>query len=122
MIISKAMLCGELGFFALHSVPQDASFELSKKGFRQFFRFFIIRGDPFDLGGLKISLSRFMVVLQSKLKFFVIRESSTTLKQQMEHKKNHKSAFLSISKAQCNTLNMVFTLNLDSDDLHRTRF
>ena len=58
------------GFFVLHSVPQDASFELSKKGFRQFFRFFIIRGDPFDLGGFKISLSRFIVVLQSNLKMF----------------------------------------------------
>ena len=56
----------ELGFFALHSVHQDASFELSKTAFG----FFNIRGDPSDLGGVQISLSRFIVVLQSKLKMF----------------------------------------------------
>ena len=32
---------------------QDASFELSKTVFGQFFIFFIIRGDPCDLGGSK---------------------------------------------------------------------
>ena len=31
-------------FFALHSVHQDASFELSKTVFGQFFKFFIIKG------------------------------------------------------------------------------
>ena len=65
-----AVVCKELGFFVSHSVPQDASFELSKTSFGQFFIFFIIRGDPSDLGGVKISLSRFIVVLQSKLKMF----------------------------------------------------
>ena len=46
------------------------TFVLSKTAFGQLFRFFIIRGDPSDLGGVKISLSRFIVVLQSKLKMF----------------------------------------------------
>ena len=32
---------------------QDASFELSNTAFGQFFIFFIIRGDPFDLRGSK---------------------------------------------------------------------
>ena len=49
---------------------QDPSFKLSKTAFGQFFRFYIISGDPSDLGGVKISLSRFIVVLQSKLKMF----------------------------------------------------
>ena len=46
------------------------TFVLSKTAFGQLFRFFIIRGDLSDLGGVKISLSRFIVVLQSKLKMF----------------------------------------------------
>ena len=41
---SKTIPCKELGFFALHSVHQDASFELSNTTFEQFFRFFVIRG------------------------------------------------------------------------------
>ena len=48
------VLCRELRFFALHSVHQNPSFELSKSTFRQFFRFFTLRGDPFDLGEGKI--------------------------------------------------------------------
>ena len=54
----------------MYSVHQDASFELSRTAFGQFFRFFIIRGDPSDLGGAQTSLSWFIVVLQSKLKMF----------------------------------------------------
>ena len=50
---SETALCTELGFFALHSVHQDASFELSKTSFGHFFIFFIIRGDPFDFRGGK---------------------------------------------------------------------
>ena len=38
------------GFFACCSVHQDASFEVSKTVFWQFFRFFTMRGDPWDLG------------------------------------------------------------------------
>ena len=49
---------------------QDASFEVSKTAFVQFFRFFIIRVDPSDLGGVQISLSWFIVVIKSKLKMF----------------------------------------------------
>ena len=41
------------GFFALYSVHQDASFDLSNKAFGQFFIFFITRRDPFDLGWVK---------------------------------------------------------------------
>ena len=44
LIFAETILCKELGFFVLHSVHQDASFELSKTAFGQFFRFFIIRG------------------------------------------------------------------------------
>ena len=43
----------ELWLFALRSMHQDASFELSKTVFEIFFIFFIIRGDPCDLGGSK---------------------------------------------------------------------
>ena len=42
-----------LRFFALHSVHQDTSFELSKSTIGQFFGFFTIRGDPFDFGGFR---------------------------------------------------------------------
>ena len=54
-IFSVFVLCKELGSFALHSVHQDASFELSKTAFGQRFKIFTIRGDPSDLGGVKIS-------------------------------------------------------------------
>ena len=43
----------DLWFFALCSVPQDASFELSKPTFRRKFQLFTIKGDPFDLGGAR---------------------------------------------------------------------
>ena len=43
MIFSETVLCRELGFFALRSVHQDASFELSKTVIGQFFKFVIIR-------------------------------------------------------------------------------
>ena len=33
---------------------QDADLELSKTAFRQFFRFFTTRGDPYDIGWLKV--------------------------------------------------------------------
>ena len=59
-----------LGYFVLHSVPQYPFFELSKTVLGNFSVFFIMRGDSFDLGGVKMSLSRFIVVLQSKLKIF----------------------------------------------------
>ena len=53
LIFSKTVLCKELRYFVLHSVHQDAYFELSKSTIRQFFRFFTIRGDPFYLGWSK---------------------------------------------------------------------
>ena len=71
LIFSSTVPCKELGIFVLHSVHHDVSFELSKTAFAQFLRFFMIRGsDPSDKGGFQISLSRFIVVLQSKLKMF----------------------------------------------------
>ena len=55
----ETVLCKMLGFFALHSVQQDTSFELSKASFGQFFIFFIMRGDPSDLGaGSKLTSNR----------------------------------------------------------------
>ena len=55
MIFSETVLSKELGSFALCSVHQNASFELSKKAFGQFFNIFTIRGDPSDLGRVQIS-------------------------------------------------------------------
>ena len=40
----------------LLSVHQNHSFELSKSTIQQFFRFFTLRGYPFDLGGVKFYL------------------------------------------------------------------
>ena len=48
LIFSETILGKELRFFALQSVHQDASFELSKPTIEQFFRFFTQRGDPYD--------------------------------------------------------------------------
>ena len=53
LIFSEMVLLRELRFFALHSVYQNPSFELSKSTFWQFFRFFILRGDPYDFGVVK---------------------------------------------------------------------
>ena len=58
LIFSESVLGKELGFFALHSVHQDASFELSKMAFSQFFKMFNIRVDPSDLGGSKFQARR----------------------------------------------------------------
>ena len=55
MIFSETGLFKELGSFALRLVHQNASFERSKTVFGQFFKIFTIRGDPSDLGGVKIS-------------------------------------------------------------------
>ena len=74
----------------LHSVHHEASFELLKTVFRQFFIFFIINGDPSDLGGVQISLSRLIVVLQSKLKIFCDQGVKYNTKKQVEHKKSQK--------------------------------
>ena len=46
--LCKVFFCKDLWFFALHSVPQDASFDLSKSTLRNNFIFFTIRGDPLD--------------------------------------------------------------------------
>ena len=51
LIFSETLLCKELVFFALHSVQQDASFELLKTFFGIFLIFFIKRRDPSDLAG-----------------------------------------------------------------------
>ena len=44
---SVTVLGKDLWFFALRSVTQEASFELSKSTFRKVFRFFNVRGDPY---------------------------------------------------------------------------
>ena len=54
LIFSETVDCKKLGVFALNSVHQDASSELSIAYFGHFFIFFIIRGDPSDLGRVKI--------------------------------------------------------------------
>ena len=55
MIFSVTVIFKEMGSFVLCSVHQNASFELSNKAFGQLFKIFTIRGDPSDLGGVKIS-------------------------------------------------------------------
>ena len=42
-----------LVFLLLYSVHQNPSFGLSKSTFQHFFRFFTLRGDPYDFGVLK---------------------------------------------------------------------
>ena len=49
---------------------QDASFELSKTVFGQFFIFFIIRGDPCDLGGSKNYPTKKKKIKKKIQKFF----------------------------------------------------
>ena len=44
LIFSETVLCRELGFLALRSVHQDASFELSKSTFLTILPFVIIMG------------------------------------------------------------------------------
>ena len=70
LIFSKTILCKDLRFFALHSVHQDASFELSKLTIGQFFRFFTHRGDPYDLGGVKMYPHHKKMVKTRKLRLF----------------------------------------------------
>ena len=53
LIFSETVLCKGLGFFVLHSVRQDASFELSKTSFGIFSPIFHYKWDSFDLGGVK---------------------------------------------------------------------
>ena len=49
LILSVTILGKDLGLAALRSVHQDAFFELSKSTFREIFKLFSARGDPFDL-------------------------------------------------------------------------
>ena len=54
LILSEMVLCTDLGLFALYSVHQTPSFELSKSTFWQFF--FLIfhpKKDPYDFGVVK---------------------------------------------------------------------
>ena len=51
MILSVTVFFKGMGSFALRSVHQNASFELSNTAFGQFFKIFTIR----DLGGVKVS-------------------------------------------------------------------
>ena len=50
---SELVRCRELRFFALDSVHQTSSFELSKSKLKKLFKFFIQRGDPYDFGVVK---------------------------------------------------------------------
>ena len=43
-IFPETVVCRDLRFFALHSVHQNPSFELSKSTIQQFFWFFTLRG------------------------------------------------------------------------------
>ena len=52
LIFSRTVHRNEFWFFALQSVHQDASFELSNSTIRWFSIFTLVRGDPFDLGGV----------------------------------------------------------------------
>ena len=78
LIFSETVLCRELRFLALHSVHQNPSFELSKSTIRQFFRFFTIRGDPCDLGGVKFYRHSFARSKIENKNSFGIRRTSLT--------------------------------------------
>ena len=78
LIFSEMVLCRELRFFALHSVQENPSFELSKSTIRQFFRFFTIRGDPCDLGGVKFYRHSFARSKIENKNSFGIRRASLT--------------------------------------------
>ena len=52
LIFSRTVYRNEFLFFALQSVHQDASFELSNRTIRWFSIFTLVRGDPFNLGGV----------------------------------------------------------------------
>ena len=76
--IQERYIADSWGLFAMYSMHQDASFELSKSTFRQYFKIFIIRGDPCDFGGVKIYRNSFA---RSKIKnknSFGIRRPSLT--------------------------------------------
>ena len=49
LIVPETVVFRELRLFLLHLVHQNLSFVLSKSIIQQFFRFFTIRGDTFDL-------------------------------------------------------------------------
>ena len=48
LIFSEIVLGKDLGVFALGSVHQDASFELSKSITQKYYHFFTMRGDLYD--------------------------------------------------------------------------
>ena len=55
LTFSVTIILKEMGSFALRSVHQNGSFELSNTAFGQSLKLFAIRGDPSDLGGVKNS-------------------------------------------------------------------
>ena len=65
MIFSKTIPCKELGFFALRSVHQDASFEPSKTVFLTIFRIFHQYSESRKFG-IFISLVKMHVVASTK--------------------------------------------------------
>ena len=70
IIFSVTVLGKDRCFFVLRSVPQDASFELSKTTFVKHFKFFAIR-DPIHLGGKgENKLAQICVILPRKQDYF----------------------------------------------------
>ena len=69
VIFSVTILGKDLWFSALRSVPQDASFELSKSTFRKNFKFFTIGGTLLIRGGQN-KLVRIYVILPRKQDYF----------------------------------------------------
>ena len=58
LIFSENVIFKELWSFVLRSWHQNASFELSRIVFVQFFKIFTIKGDPSDLEGSKFQARR----------------------------------------------------------------
>ena len=83
------VLCRKLWFFALDSVHQNPSFELSKSTIRQFFIFFTIRGDPCDLGGVKFYRQCFARSKIENKNSFGIRRASLTPWHMVQHSSPH---------------------------------
>ena len=97
LFLSKTYFVKSGFFFVLHSVHQDASFELSKTAFWRIFRFFFYhKWGPFWFRGVKINLSWFIVFLQSKLTMFCDQGVKNYTKAASGTKKSQNCIFVCI--------------------------
>ena len=87
LIFLEIIPCKELVFF-LYCIQCIMTLLLSyQNSFQTIFQIFHYKGNPSDLGGIQISLSQSIEVLQSKLNMFCDQGVKYYTKQQVEHKK-----------------------------------